>query len=271
MENDNKLPFLDTVIHRRDNDVIFSVYRKPTNRDDFIHYLSAHNERTKRGVVIGFFLRAIRICSEEFLEEEFKYVIESFRKLRYPVGLLHNLKKKAKEIANREDDIDQNENVFVVVPFSSKAREIDSLLCKVGIRVAYKSGRKIGDIVKHRTNIVGDDNSAVYRIPCNGCSRSYYGETSRGLNKRIYEHKNDIKQHRSSNSLVVHIDEEGHLPQWQEAVVVHKGLQKKTRKIIEAAYITTEKVTNHRDGFIKLSRAAGKLIISNVTEVDPGG
>ena len=77
-EQEGKIPFLDTLIRKRGDRVRFSVYRKPTNKDDFIHYLSAHSERTKSGVVIGFFLRAIRICSREYLEEEFDCIEKSF-------------------------------------------------------------------------------------------------------------------------------------------------------------------------------------------------
>ena len=65
-ELEKKLPFLDTLIRRRDDGIRFSVYRKPTNRDDYIHYLSAHSERTKSGVVIGFFLRALRVCRKYY-------------------------------------------------------------------------------------------------------------------------------------------------------------------------------------------------------------
>ena len=53
-ETGNKFPFLDTVVHRVGNVLKFSMYRKPTNKDDFIHYLLGHNDRTKSGVVIGF-------------------------------------------------------------------------------------------------------------------------------------------------------------------------------------------------------------------------
>lgn len=70
------LPFLDTKIYRTDARPRFSVHRKPTNKDDFIHFLSAHSERTKRGVVIGCFLRALRICSTEYLKEEKKTPFE---------------------------------------------------------------------------------------------------------------------------------------------------------------------------------------------------
>ena len=55
-EVDETIPFLDTLIHRRDTCAIFSVFRKPTHKDDYVHFLSGHDLRTKRGIVIGFYL-----------------------------------------------------------------------------------------------------------------------------------------------------------------------------------------------------------------------
>ena len=272
LEEDGKLPFLDTIIHRIDNSVKFSVYRKPTNKDDFVHYLSAHNERTKRGVVIGFFLRANRICSPEFLEEEFKYIVESFKKLKYPIGLLYSLKNKATEIASRVKNVNiDNDNSYLLVPHSKKAVVIDKMLSKAGMKIAYKSGKKIRDFVKHKSNKSNNEKSVVYKIPCNSCPKSYYGETSRGMQQRLYEHKNDVRQHRTSNSLVVHIDSEGHLPNWGEAKILHKGLNKMKRRTVEAAYIATENIVNHREGFVNLGKVAGRLVVRSAGCADPGG
>ena len=36
-------------------------------------------------------------------------------------------------------------------------------------------------------------NAGVYEIRCHDCKRFHIGETSRNLNVRIYEHKNDFK------------------------------------------------------------------------------
>ncbi|XP_069993303.1 uncharacterized protein [Penaeus vannamei] len=87
-ERDEQLPFLDTLILRRRDGPIISVYRKSTNKDDFIHHFSVYTKRTKEGVVIGFFLRALRICSLEFLEEEMQHVCNTFQHLHYPRSML---------------------------------------------------------------------------------------------------------------------------------------------------------------------------------------
>ncbi|XP_069972214.1 uncharacterized protein [Penaeus vannamei] len=106
-ERNEQLPFLDILIHRRPDDPIFSVCRKSTNKDDFIHYFSAHSKRTKEGVVIGFFLRALRICSPEFLEEEMQHVCNTLQHLHYRRSMLPHLQRKAEKIMGRPRDEDR--------------------------------------------------------------------------------------------------------------------------------------------------------------------
>ena len=61
------LSFLDTKIIKGEKYLKFSIYRKPINKEDFPHFYSAHNKKTKSGIITGFFLRALRICSQEYL------------------------------------------------------------------------------------------------------------------------------------------------------------------------------------------------------------
>ena len=63
----NILPFLDTILHLEGEKISFSVYRKPSNKEDYINYFSNHDDRTKRGIIISFFLRAYRISSIQHL------------------------------------------------------------------------------------------------------------------------------------------------------------------------------------------------------------
>ena len=84
------------------------------------------------------------------------------------------------------------------------------------------------------------------------------------LEKRLYEHKNDIRQHRTSNSLVLHVDSHGHLPNWNNVNILQKGLDKATRKTVEAAYISMNDTINHRDGFVNLSRITSSLVVKSL-------
>lgn len=51
--------------------------------------------------LIGFFLKALRICSPEFFEAGIPYVINSFMKHKYPRSVLRNLRKKTGNIKDQ--------------------------------------------------------------------------------------------------------------------------------------------------------------------------
>ena len=261
-EINGELPFLDTLIIRSGNGAKYRVYRKPTNKNDFIHFLSAHDDETKRGVVIGFFLRAMRICSEEFLSQEVDYIMGTFKELGYPSGLLFQLKQKAKNIIQRGPS-EHKKNKYLVVPVSEVASELKKMLRDTGYNVVTSSGKRIGEIVKKTwTKDENSDNSVVYKIPCSGCDSSYFGETCRGLPTRLKEHKADVRHHRHTSALVAHIDEVGHLPKWDGAEVMRKGLTKKQRKVVESLYVTTKENINQRTGDMVWSSTAAKTIIA---------
>ena len=118
--------------------------------------------------------------------------------------------------------------------------------------------------MKNQERTEKNKDSAVYKIPCGGCSSAYYGETSRGVATRIREHKNDMRLHKTTNSMVVHAEEYGHLPDWANTEILHAGLNRLARRTVEAAYIVTEETTNHKEGFIKLARAPAGIIAAAV-------
>ena len=259
-EENQALPFLDTVIMRSDDSVKFKVYRKPTNKDDYIHYLSAHDEKTKTGVVIGFFLRALRICSDDYLQEEINNITETFADLGYPKGVLAVCLKKAKYISQRGNNVDEESNKrYLVVPNSKFAQELSSALRHTGLIIITDAGKKINELVKRKVNNAENEESVVYKIPCTSCDTVYYGETYRGIDKRLKEHKADVRYHRTTSALVNHIDEKNHLPNWKEAIVIEKGLTKQQRKVLEALFIANNNDNmNQRTGDLKWCFTAAK-------------
>ena len=264
-EKEERMPFLDTCIIRTPDRFKFKVFRKPTNKEDYVHFYSAHSERTKSGIVIGFFLRAYRICDKEFLEEEFAHIYKAFEKLKYPKGFLIQQRRKAERITKRSSDKRndkqrKNNTRWITIPNSAQAETISRTLEKSNIKVATNTGTKIQEMVtrtqrKDNTN----EKSVVYEIPCKVCDQSYVGETGRGVQVRLKEHRSDVKFHRTSNALVLHIEKYGHLPDWDNTRILEKNMKKSTRKMLEAAHIITRKTCNSRCGFITWSSMAAKL------------
>ena len=52
-ETDGKIPYLDVLIIRNVNKLNFTVYRKPTHNNRYLHFKSNHPPQVKRGVVIS--------------------------------------------------------------------------------------------------------------------------------------------------------------------------------------------------------------------------
>jgi len=260
-ERDEQLPFLDTMIHRRPNGPVFSVYRKPTNKDDFIHYFSAHSKRTKEGVVIGFFLRALRICSPEFLEDEMKHVYNTFQHLHYPRSMLTHLRRKAEKIMSRPRGEDtQSRTQRIIIPHSELTEHLQALVGHT-LKIATSSGKKIGDIVREKRSNHNRPLSQVYSIPCGGCDKVYIGETSRGLHEqRISQHRSALRRHDTRSAFVVHADTDGHLPKWSQASIIKQGLAPRQRKMVEAAFIHTTNNINTATGSHELAKVVAHLI-----------
>ena len=62
---DNKLPFLNVLVERTDNEVKSTVYRKPTDVGRCLNALSDCPDRYKLSVIKGFFFRAKTLCSDK--------------------------------------------------------------------------------------------------------------------------------------------------------------------------------------------------------------
>ena len=96
----------------------------------------------------------------------------------------------------------------------------------------------------------------MYNVPCGACNKSYIGETGRGLQTRLSEHKRDIRNHMEYSAFVVHAEKTSHLPNWGAASVLAVCGNKARRKATEAAYIAVNDTINIRAGFMKWAKLA---------------
>ena len=58
-----------------------------------------------------------------------------------------------------------------------------------------------------------------------------------------------------------YIDEVGHLSEWTQASVLHKDLDKRTRKSVEAARITTHANINNKAGSFSWAKTAAEIMV----------
>ncbi|XP_076034214.1 uncharacterized protein LOC143021003 isoform X1 [Oratosquilla oratoria] len=250
----NSLPFLDTNIFKYGNQLEFKVYRKPTNKKYLIHFYSHHDIRTKIGVVIGIFLRAFRICSAKYLEEECRFIKETFLTLKFPEFLLDNCRQQTAKIweSSRQQD---NTTRRLVLPTSDGATNLTHLLRTTNLEVVCQTSRTIKDTTKTKihNNQTPGTKAVIYHIPCSGCDKVYIGETSRDLNTRIREHRYDVRHDVTTNACVTHRNKENHLMDWKNVELLIREPDKIRRKCLETAIIQGTNTIEQNRGMFNIS------------------
>ena len=104
-------------------------------------------------------------------------------------------------------------------------------------------------------------------MPCGDCSRAYFGETYRGLGKRLTEHKADVRNQKDTSSFVAHIDSHAHLPDWKTTEVLWSGRGKTKRKLVESAVIETLPNINSKQGDFMLAPTSALILWSDHAKV----
>ena len=61
----------------------------------------------------------------------------------------------------------------------------------------------------------------VYEIQCETCDKIYVGESGRDLEKRVKEHKRDIKNAEEKNAMFVHVRDFDHPIDFKNAKIVY--------------------------------------------------
>ena len=178
------------------------------------------------------------------------------------------MKKKAEEIRNRSTQEKQTRKQeqkkrgrFISIPCSQQADSVAACLRATGTNVTIVSGKKIGNLVRPKIEKSRSD-SVVYTIPCSGsCGKAYVGETGRGLATRLKEHKRDVRNHNTSNAMVLHMEKCQKFPAWERAHVIEEGMSKSIRKAMEAAHILLDETLNSKPGFFTWAKSGARLAL----------
>ena len=105
--SDSKINFLDVTVQRNNSKLITTLYKKPTHKNQYLHFESAHTRDCKTGIPNSQVVRLRRICSDDTdYEEKIDELIGTLGKRKYPKQLLHATKNKSKSI-QRSDTIRQ--------------------------------------------------------------------------------------------------------------------------------------------------------------------
>ena len=260
-EKHGRLPFLDVLIHKESSGLHFSVYRKATNSNAYIHYYSFHDKRIKKAVISGMFLRAYRICNSDKLQDEIEHIQGIFTELRYPEWFIHDAHISARKTFFKKGNTTREPpRKCLVVPYNEGFRGFKKVCQQESVGVAFTYPNTISKtLIKNKPKT--EENVVVYTMPCKTCpQKAYVGETGRNLEKRKYEHRRDIRVGNEKSALFCHVRDQQHVFDFDQAKIVFRSNDYLKRRIVESALISSTPNVNLSQGHFAFNKVIAGII-----------
>ena len=232
LEQDNKISFLDVLITKTSNkNIETSVYRKPTNTDIYMNWMSHAPTTWKIATLKSLIKRAFLISSTKVaLEDEINYLNNVFCNYNdYPSRLVEEIIKNERKQQNKQEENtntnEENEtpveeektSLTINLPYAGdKGQNIMSKVQKyvknaaskgnkeIRVCATYKS-RKLGTCFNIKDQIKFEHmHNVVYHAKCPNkkCKSHYGGQTKCRIAKRGLQHKkSDKNSHLLKHSL----------------------------------------------------------------------
>ena len=148
------------------------------------------------------FLRAYRICSPHYLDEEVLKIFNIFKELKYPNWFIKKAHMKARKTFYSPNNINRQEEKYISLPYINGLENVRQLAHNDKLKVAFKYNSTIKSLlVKNNSS---EKKSGAYSIPCHDCNLVYIGESGRDWNIRIKEHKYACRNNNMCNALFNH-------------------------------------------------------------------
>ena len=201
-EQDQQIPFLDTLVTRKeDGSVKLQVYRKKTHTDQYLNFSSHHPIQHKLGVIRTLFDRCENIVSEENdrkVEEE--HIREAMKKCGYPNWTFKKVKHqkylKSKKVKSKNDKTDRSKSKHLaVLPYVKGVSDpLERIFRQHNVATAVKPHKTLRQLLVHPkdSRSMEKKSGLVYKIPCKDCSKVYIGATGRNFGVRKREHMKDV-------------------------------------------------------------------------------
>lgn len=282
-ENNNEIAFLDLKLKRKDNKIITDWYSKPTSSNRLLNYLSSHPKRIKINIAKSFINKVFKLSNAEFHNKNKQIITHILLKNNYPIYLInslifnyHSVQSSTISNSNQPSSTSQpTQNTYKSITFNQKSsNNIINIIKKnlKSVKIAEKVPNKMENSyskLKDKINKEQQEN-IIYSIPCANCDQVYIGESGRHFEKRMTEHKYDMKnvqKNPEKSALVQHYYSTGHTFNIEEATIIDRESHFNRRKLLEACHIWkhSNKAVNFRVDVKKLSKSY-KTIINTVNQ-----
>lgn len=268
-EADGKLKFLDMILRRENNTITTEWFPKDVD-GRYLNFTSVSPFMHKNNTIIALVDRALKLTHAKYRVNTLKTVKQILAKNNYPCFLVEKvIRERLHKMYNTLQQHNANDtNKFITVPYiKGLGEKLSRYLRQYNFKLAFKPIDKIKDTLftKTKDKISKDKNvNVVYEIPCGACDKSYIGETSQFLCKRLNQHKYNVKtKNISGTGLSQHTIEEGHIFDFEKTKILDKVTNSYTRLITENFHIKIkgdENVVNKQKDSANFKTAYNSII-----------
>ncbi|KAK5644103.1 hypothetical protein RI129_007948 [Pyrocoelia pectoralis] len=210
-ENNNELPFLDTLIKKRvDGKFNFRLYRKPTHSNRYLNASSHHHPSQLNAVIKSLIIRSLRLTDDESREDELTNIKTALHQNGYSSKQINRVIKDCNNFTKKPTTENELKKPLILPYIKGVTDSIANKFPKDKFRKIFKPFTTLQQLLRNAKDHIPGENQGVYEIPCSGCCRSYIGQTNRRLNVRAQEHNLAVKQFNTSSSLACHYMDTGH-------------------------------------------------------------
>ena len=213
-----------------------------------------------KSVFKGFLHRAHLTCSEKYIKEEEKFLIDMFVENGHNKQLLKNLVIKYN---NKKNNKNNHKKLSWIPNISPK---IKREFKKIGKDIAFTSGKNLQQIPcqKNKPKLLSNSQPGVYQLDCS-CNGKYIGESKKRVLTRCIEHQQDSMSGKWESSGATEHTKECHGQfNWLHPKTVRISPYMYERKIREALEINKLKAINEKDKtFTVLNRDNGDYVTTN--------
>ena len=220
-------------------------------------------------VIVGLFLRALRICDPHKLDEENNFIKNSFKELAYPAWFIDRAISKARRIFygdKEEKQLNKENKKVITLPYMPTMKEVTSKINDQDYKFAFRYQNTIRNkLCKNKLtaneNTQQGEGGGVYVIDCMDCQEKYVGETGRGLEIRLREHKGAVTRNSPGSAVAKHCWEKDHRMDFRNSKMVFKNNNISHRRVVEGALIRELRVVDGNKAFTTEDPFSRRLIL----------
>ena len=182
------------------------------------------------------FLRAIRVCSPQFFDNEIDFIYNIGKSLQYQKYFLDICFTKSRKTFYRiTSKYNFKKENILSINYNKNLNSIKPMLKNLGVNLIFTNNNILkNSLIKNSPN---NFSGCIYKIPCSECENCYIGQTSKTLITRVKQHQSYVRSGNENSGIFNHVRKYNHNINWEQSTILFNFKDFYIRNIVESVLI----------------------------------